>query len=73
MEFRLTDAEERAAKEFIKEHNHQAEFFAMGKAGFSALGMQFTYMITPGSLGNGVVIKCNHCGESKVITDTTNW
>jgi hypothetical protein len=71
--FELDDVETKRAKEFIKEHNHFEEFRKMGKFGFSTLGQQFTYQITPGGLGNSVEIICDHCKESKNITNTDKW
>ena len=71
--FELTENETKAAAEFRKEHSHKEELEADGKLAFSTLGMQFTYEITPGGLGNGIVIKCNYCGETKDITDIDNW
>ena len=65
--------ETKRAREFIKKHDHSEEFKAAGKMGFSTLGMQFTYTITPGGFGPLVSIKCNHCGESEDITDSDNW
>ena len=71
--FELTEEETKSAKAFREKHDHQEEFEKIGKMGFSTLGQQFTYIITPGGLGNGVTIKCNHCGEEKDITDIENW
>lgn len=70
--FELDNVETNRAKEFIKEHNHIEEFRKMGKFGFSTLGQQFTYNITPGGLGNSVSIVCNHCKEHKNITNIDN-
>jgi len=71
--FKLNDAESKAAREFIAEHNHKEEFRKEGKLGFTALGQQFTYEITPGGLGLAVSIKCNKCGATKDITDIDSW
>ena len=73
MEFKLTEKETQAAKDFIKEHTHTEEFKAAGKMGFSTLGAQFTYHITPGGLGGCIVIECNHCKKFKDITDIDCW
>ena len=73
MRFELDEVETSRAKEFIKEHNHIEEFKKMGKFGFSTLGQQFTYKITPGGLGNSTEIICNHCKEHKSITNIDNW
>lgn len=73
MRFELDEVETSRAKEFIKEHNHIEEFRKMGKFGFSTLGQQFTYKITPGGLGNNTEIICNHCKEHKGITNIDNW
>lgn len=71
--FELTEEETKRAKEFIEKHRHKDEFRQQNKFGFSTLGQQFTYTITPGGLGNGVSIKCNYCGEEENITDIENW
>lgn len=71
--FELDDVETTRAKEFIKKHDHIEEFRKMGKFGFSTLGQQFTYKITPGGLGNSVSIICNHCKEHESITNIDNW
>lgn len=71
--FELNDTESERARDFMKEHNHREDFKRQGKMLFSALGMQFTYKITPGGLGPVVGIRCNECGEAKEITDTNSW
>lgn len=71
--FTFDDIETKAAREFIKKHNHHEEFIKRGKMDFSTLGMQFTYEITPGGIGDAVSIKCNHCHESEDITNSDNW
>jgi RNase P subunit RPR2 len=71
--FTLDEKETKDAKEFIKEHNHKEEFLSQRKMGFSTLGQQFSYIITPGGLGNSVEIRCNHCHKTKDITNTDNW
>ena len=71
--FTLDEVETERARKFKEKHNHSAEFRAQGKLAFSTLGQQFTYEITPGGLGDTVVIKCNHCGESEDITNIDNW
>ena len=69
----LEEKETERAKEFMEAHSHQKELKAMGRSTFSAMGHQFTYMITPGGLGSLVSIKCNFCNEVKDITDTDSW
>ena len=71
--FILNEVETERASDFIKRHNHRKDFEAQGKLGFSSLGHQFTFSITPGGLGPLVVIKCNYCGEVEDITDSDNW
>lgn len=73
IKFQLNDVESERAKEFMKKHNHNAELLKEGKMGFTALGMQFTYEITPGSFGPTVVIRCNYCKTEENITDFDNW
>jgi ribosomal protein S27E len=71
--FELNEVETKRAHEFIEAHSHQEELNSMGRSTFSAMGHQFTYMITPGGLGSLVSIKCNLCNEVKDITDTDSW
>lgn len=73
LKFDLNNVETERAVSFIEKHNHHEEFIKEGRLAFSTLGMQFTYMITPGGLGNSVQIKCNHCGAQEDITDISNW
>lgn len=70
---RLTEEETKRAKIFVAKHSHRDEFMAQNKLGFSTLGQQFTYHITPGGLGNLVSIECDYCHETEDITDTDNW
>ena len=71
--FELNEKESEKALEFMESHAHQEDLKKMGRASFSAMGHQFTYMITPGGLGSLVSIKCNMCQEVKEITDTSDW
>ena len=71
--FILNEVETERARDFIKRHNHRKDFEAQGKLGFSSLGHQFTFSITPGGLGPLVIIKCNYCGEVEDITNSDNW
>ena len=71
--FILDEQETNDAKEFIKSHMHKDEFEKQNKLGFSTLGQQFTYEITPGGLGCCVTIICNQCHEFKDITNSDNW
>lgn len=73
LNFALTKIETERAINFIEKHNHSEEFKKQGKLGFSTMGMQFTYIITPGGLGNSVSIKCNHCDQQEDISDIDNW
>ena len=74
MRFELDEVETKAAEDFMKEHNHTSELIAKkGNPFFSTLGQQFSFEFIPGGLGNGVVITCNYCKESKDITNTDNW
>ena len=69
----LNEVETKRAQEFMEAHSHQEELNVTGRTTFSAMGHQFTYMITPGGLGPLVSIKCNFCGETKEITDINSW
>ena len=71
--FELNEVETQRANDFIKKHSHAEELDKERKVGFTALGHQFTYEITPGGFGPLVSIKCNYCGESEDITDIDNW
>lgn len=71
--FTLDEVETERAIKFQEKHNHQDEFCKQGKLAFSTIGQQFTYEIIPGGLGNSIIIKCNHCGESEDITNIDNW
>jgi len=66
--FEIQDVEWERCKAFMEEHKE-----CCGDKPFSTLGMQFSYEITPGGFGNLVSIKCNACGDSKDVTDTSNW
>jgi hypothetical protein len=39
----------------------------------TTIGGQFSYIFTPTSVGVGVSIKCNCCGEEENITDYGCW
>lgn len=71
MKFELTENEERAYKEFYKQHKNCCDTF-LGKPFFSTTGGQFTFIITPTGLGLIISVKCNVCGKIKDITDN-NW
>lgn len=73
IEFKLNEKETQRSIKFIENHNHTDEFRKQGKLGFSTLGQQFSYIITPGGLGNSVTIKCNHCKQEENITDIDCW
>ena len=70
MQFKLSDKEEKDAKEFREKHyktcSHLLTTSTNGKA-------QFTYTFTPISIGNILKIKCNACGEELDITDIDTW
>lgn len=65
MEFKLNEKEEQNYKEFCKEHR-ECEFA-------STIGGKISITFTPTGLGNIVEVKCNACGETKDITDISNW
>lgn len=71
--FALNKKETEAARKFREKHDHSEELLKDKKVGFTTLGQQFTYEITPGGLGNTVVIKCNYCGAVEDITDIDSW
>ena len=72
--FELDDKETEEARKFMAEHNHSEELRKKkGNPFFSTLGQQFSFEFIPGGLGDEVVIKCNHCKETKDITNIDNW
>ena len=36
-------------------------------------GGQYSYRITPSSIGTTITVICNECGEEKNITDFSDW
>ena len=73
MEFKLDEIESKRAEVFRKKHNHKDDFKKENKIAFTGLGHQFTYVITPGGLGNLVSVRCNYCGKTETLTNTDNW
>lgn len=71
--FELNEVETKRAQEFMKAHSHRKELDSMKRPTFSAIGHQFSYIITPSGLGPLVDIKCNFCNETKRITDICSW
>ncbi len=67
--FELNDKETEAARAFMRKHYKKC---TNGKP-FTALGMLFTYEITPGGLGPIISIKCNNCKETQVISSCDDW
>jgi len=65
--FTISDKEWESCQKFKEEHKQCAP------NGFSTLGMQYTYSITPGGLGPCVSIKCNACGDEIDVTDSDSW
>ena len=65
-EFKLTEKEEKLAKEFEQEHSHKGIYKG-------AIGGHIDYIFTPNSIYRGLVMKCNICREEKNITDYSVW
>lgn len=65
-EFKLTEKEEKLAKEFRQEHSHKGIYKG-------AIGGHIDYIFTPNSICRGLVMKCNICREEKNITDYSAW
>lgn len=63
----LNETEQEAANKFIREHR------VNDPASLGCIGGQFTYMITPTSLGNTVVIRDNVSGLEENVTDFGMW
>lgn len=66
--FKLDEKETKACEEFRKKHK-----VCCPDRPFSTLGMQYSYIITPGGLGSEIEIKCNQCGEIEDVTSTEDW
>ena len=66
--FTLTEKETQACEEFRKKHKA-----CCPNGHFSTLGMQYSYIITPGGLGSEIEIKCNKCGEIQDVTSSEDW
>lgn len=73
MTFELSEKETAKAEAFMEKHSHAKELAAQGRVSFSALGQQFTFIITPGGLGPMTTVKCNFCGEEENVTCTEDW
>lgn len=71
--FELDDVETERARAFIEKHDHSEEIKARGKGDISAVGEQFSYIMTPSGLGDRIAIRCNYCGETEDITNVDNW
>lgn len=65
--FKLSENEIKDANEFEEKH------FECARKCPTAIGGHITYKFTPTSLGTGVSVKCNLCGEEKNITDYDLW
>lgn len=65
MEFRLNEKEKQEYKEFCQKH-HDCEFT-------STIGGKIAVTFEPTGLGSCILVKCNACGETKDITDTSCW
>lgn len=64
-EFKLTDQEAMLAEVFEIEHRHE-------DINKGTIGGHISYMFTPNSIGIGVSMRCNICGEEENITEY-NW
>lgn len=65
MEFRMNEREEQDYKEFCQKHR-DCEFT-------STLGGKISVTFVPAGLGSYISLKCNVCGETKDITDISDW
>ena len=65
MEFKLNTDEKREYLKFYQDHK-DCKFS-------STTGGKITFIITPTSLGNCIIVRCNVCGKEKDITDINNW
>ena len=66
-EFKFTENEAKAAKEFEEKH------IGCVRKNPTAIGGHITYSFTPTGIGLGVTVKCNLCGEELDITDYGCW
>ena len=63
--FEPNDVEQKRIEEFCIVHK--------GCVTIDAMGMKFTYHVTPGGIGTAIEIECNKCGKKKNITDFDSW
>lgn len=66
-EFKLSENEIKDAEAFEEKHRECASKCR------TTIGGHITFRFTPTSIGNGVMIQCNLCGEEKNITDYSLW
>ena len=66
VEFKLSEKEEAAAREFMEKHRHP-------KVYKGAIGGHIEYLFTPTSIGDACTIKCTICGTEENITDYNSW
>lgn len=66
--FELTDQEEKAAEEWLKNHDCGPIFLKdQHQVTYNS------YIFTPTPIGYGVDIKCGKCGKTHDITDYSTW
>lgn len=80
---RLSDLEESSAKKFIEDHRacHLRPYpwyirlwrRICGKSIYPTNHGHFSYIVNPTSIGIGISIRCNYCGEEVDITDYSVW
>ena len=66
IEFKLSEKEEAASKEFQEKHRHP-------DVNKGAIGGHIHYIFTPTAIGDACTIECIICGDRKNITDYSNW
>lgn len=66
IEFKLSEKEEAAARQFMEEHRHKDAYKG-------AIGGHLEFLFSPTSIGVACCIHCTICGEKKNITDYSNW
>lgn len=65
--FKLNEAEQTAANDFIEKH------LTCVKEHPTTIGGSISYTFTPTGVGTGVEIQCNICKTKTDITDYGNW
>lgn len=66
MEFKLNEAESKAAEKFMQEHRHSDVYKG-------TIGGHINFIFTPTSIGDTITIECLVCNKRENITDYSVW